>query len=137
MRRNRTSLAALAILFLAVAVAPLAFADDHGKTPKPVVFTGSYDWSDGGSDFLEATFEPDGDGAWDVTFRFKWNGNDYTWKGTARGSLEDGSELTGTGGANGRKWDWQATVADGVMNGRHTEKQGDRDYDTGTFEMRR
>ena len=102
------------------------------------VFSGSYDWKQGGSDELSAEFKPDGENRWKVTFRFRWNKSNNTWKGKAEGSLEDGSTLTGTATSGSRNWIWEASIEDGVMRGSHREIHGsDKRYDTGTFELTR
>lgn len=58
--------------------------------------------------------------------------------GSAKGDLEDGSEVTGTASWVPRKWTWTATLEDGVLRGTHTEqKSRGKTYETGTFELRR
>ena len=123
------------VAFLLV-IAGLAFAATQaGET---TTLRGSYDWKDGGSDDLSADFEPDGDDRWMVTFRFRWNDRDHTWSGTAEGSLEDGSKLTGTATSGNRNWVFEAGIEDGVMRGTHTEIQkSGKEYNTGSFELKR
>ena len=86
-RMTRIPLLALA---LALVLAP-ALADGEATS-----FEGKYQWKDGGSDWLKAEFTPTGEGQWDVSFQFKWNGSDYSWTGELEGSLEDGGNLSGT-----------------------------------------
>lgn len=102
-------------------------------------FRGTYDWANGGSDTLRAEFEPDGDGAWKVEFSFDFSGDGYTWKGTATGSLEDGSDLTGTASwsRNHRTWVFTAKLVDGVLSGKHAEVRGDKETPSGTFRLTR
>ena len=66
----------------------LGFAGSEAKEKKAKnqKFSGSYDWKQGGSDELTAEFKPDGEDRWKVTFRFRWGGNDNSWKGSAEGS---------------------------------------------------
>lgn len=119
---------------VALAIAGIAATAD----PPSQVFTGHYDWRDGGRDELTAAFEPDGDEQWKVEFRFEFDGRRNTWKGSAEGSLEDGSEMTGTAAWRSRKWTWSASLEDGVMRGTHTElKSRGKTYETGTFELSR
>jgi len=113
-----------------LAVAPVAAQD-------PQTFSGSYDWSSGGSDELIAEFTPDGDSQWKVNFSFRWSDKDHSWKGTASGSLEEGTTVRGTATYNSRNWTFEATITDGVMSGVHTEVRGDDTFDTGTFTIKR
>lgn len=100
-------------------------------------FSGSYDWSSGGSDTLSAEFTPDGENQWKVRFQFRWSDKDHTWRGTATGSLEEGTSVTGTANYNSRNWVFEGTITDGVMSGTHTEIRGEENYSTGTFEIKR
>lgn len=131
-RPNRVHVALIAVF---LAVSPLAAAP---AGPPAEVFSGVYDWRSGGRDDLRLEFEPNGNGSWRVTFRFDFDGRKYTWKGTAEGSLEDGSALTGTASSRSRKWTWDATLEEGVLRGRHREvRSRGRTYETGTFELER
>lgn len=99
-------------------------------------FTGEYQWDNGGRGPLEAEFRPTGEETWKLVFRFRFDGKRYTWKGTARGSLEDGSEITGTArGGGGRTWEFEGTVDGGVIVASHAEKRGDRLQESGTFRL--
>ena len=101
-------------------------------------FTGTYDWSDGDVGPLEAVFVPDGDGSWTVTFDFNWSDQDRTWTGTAKGSLADGTEVTGTATDGNRNWVFEAKIADGVMSGSHREiREGRKPYESGSFSIER
>jgi len=101
-------------------------------------FSGQYDWSQGGSDRLSAEFKPVGVDSWKITFRFHFSGRHETWKGTATGSLADGSTLTGTATSGNRNWTFEAGIEDGVMHGSHREvKRSGREYPTGTFKLSR
>lgn len=126
----------LIVSLLLLAVAGIVSSTLAVSTPK--VFTGQYDWRDGGTGDLSAEFKPDGDNQWRVTFRFDFDGSSKTWKGKAEGNLEDGSEVTGTASWKSRDWGWTATIEEGTMRGKHTElKSRGRTYDTGTFELNR
>lgn len=125
------------VSLLTVVLAAAGITALHAAS-EPQSFSGRYDWSDGGRDDLRIEFEPKGDGAWSVTFRFRFDGRSNTWKGTAQGSLDDGSELTGTARWRSRRWSWKATIDDGVMSGTHTElRSRGRTYETGTFVVSR
>ena len=73
-----------------------------------------------------------------MKFDFNWNGRSRTWTGTAKGSLADGTEVTGTASNGNRDWVFEASIKDGVMRGRHREiRQGRKPYETGTFAIER
>lgn len=134
-RAAKPKLILVALFGVALAVAGIATTIAE---PALRVFTGHYDWRDGGKDDLTIEFEPDGDGRWKVRFRFEFDGRGNTWKGSAEGALEDGSRVTGTAKWKSRKWTWSATLEDGVMRGTHTELTSrSKTYRTGTFELRR
>lgn len=108
--------------------------------PASAVFTGEYDWSQGGSDELSAEFEPDGDnGRWKVAFRFLFNGRKDTWKGEAEGSLEEGGTIEGTveSDMRGRTWVFRATLEGGVLSGTHAEIRGGGESPSGSFTLKR
>ncbi len=128
MRRTILTLAILALLLTALAARPAA-----------QTFSGSYDWSDGGSDELSAEFRPDGEDRWKVTFRFKWNGKDHSWKGEATGSLSEDGTVSGTvdSGMGRRVWSFEAQLSGETLTGKHTEVTGGKKYETGTFSLAR
>ena len=128
--KKMTTALTIAVLALAAGVAPA----DAG----PQTFTGIYDWSDGDIGSLKAEFTPDGEAAWKVKFDFNWQGQDHTWTGTAKGSLADGTEVTGTATDGNRNWVFEGSVKDGVMSGSHREmREGRKPYESGTFEIKR
>lgn len=132
MRTTRHTLLAITLLLIVLG----SSAAQDGKTAEK--FSGKYDWSAGGTDKLSADFEPDGKGSWKVTFHFRFNGRNETWKGTAKGSLDDGSTLDGTATFRKRNWIFEAGIENGVMRGSHREiKRSGREYPTGTFELSR
>jgi hypothetical protein len=132
MMNARAFLIAMALLVLALGVKPVE-AKKETET-----FSGQYDWSQGGSDRMSAEFEPEGADSWKVTFRFRFSGRSETWKGTANGSLADGSTLSGTATSGNRNWIFEADIEDGVMRGSHREiKRSGREYPTGTFKISR
>ncbi|ANM31641.1 hypothetical protein ABI59_21885 [Acidobacteria bacterium Mor1] len=100
-------------------------------------FSGSYDWSDGGSDELSAEFKSDGDDRWKVKFKFKWNGKNHTWKGSAKGSLTEDGKVIGKvdSGMGNRIWSFEADLAGNTLSGKHTEITGGKTYETGTFRI--
>lgn len=131
----KTRIRLMTALFLIAGAGWFSLPSAEGKQ----VFSGTYDWSNGSSDELTAEFKPDGNGGWAVSFKFDFSGDSHTWKGTAKGSLEDGSELTGTASwkRNGRKWVFNATLVDGVLNGEHAEVRNGKESPSGTFRLSR
>ena len=125
------------IPMLIVVVASAAAIVSAGDRPVERL-SGSYDWSDGGSDELSATFKPDGAGRWEIEFSFRFSGKKNKWRGSATGSLDEGGQLSGTSSWRGREWEFEAEMKDGVLRGEHAEIRpgGDR-YGTGSFELRR
>jgi hypothetical protein len=119
-------------LVVATAVIAVSAAESSAQT-----FSGQYDWTSGGSEELNVEFIPLGDDRWKVRFRFRFDGSFNTWDGTAEGSLEDGSQLTGTTSWRGRDWNFDAAIEEGVMQGTHAEIRGTKRRETGTFEIRR
>ncbi|MEM8993197.1 MAG: hypothetical protein AAGF23_00265 [Acidobacteriota bacterium] len=105
-------------------------------------FSGTYDWSSGGSGSLVATFAPAGETeggapAWDVTFDFTFYGKDHTWKGTAEGALEDGATITGNARGSRRDWVFTGTLEDGVLAGDHAQlKRGGKKSRSGSFSIK-
>ena len=129
----RKTMTAMWIAFLALMVG-VAVADDRGSQ----IFSGTYDWSDGDIGELKAVFEPDGEAAWTVKFDFNWNGQERTWTGTAKGSLTDGSEVTGTATDGNRNWVFEGSIKEGMMSGNHREiREGRKPYESGTFDIKR
>ena len=100
-------------------------------------FTGSYQWDNGGTGKLTMELKPKGDDEWKVTYRFEWGGDKRSWKGTATGSLEDGTSVLGTAKWSGRNWRFEAEIVDGKMTGVHTEVNDKKSFKTGTFEVSR
>lgn len=126
----------IAAAFLVAALAGwMSLPSADGKQ----TFSGTYDWSNGGSDELTAEFKPDGEGNWTVKFKFDFSGDGYTWQGTAEASLEDGSSLTGTASwdRNGRTWVFNGSIEEGVLTGTHAEVRNGKQSESGTFELSR
>ena len=87
MKQLTVCLCALVVLGLMVGGPSFAESED-------ITMEGGYVWQrrDGGiPGDLKAVFTPSGEGSWDVVFYFEWEGEDREWKGTASGSLTDGS----------------------------------------------
>lgn len=95
---------------------------------------GQYVWNDDSPGAIEATFTPASEGNFAVDFRFRFDGRDRHWRGTAEGSLEAG-ELRGTVREGRRTFRFSGKVAEGVFRGRHVEVYGDREEDTGSLTL--
>lgn len=129
MRANRMFLLSV----VALALCSPAVAEETA----PQTFSGTYKWSQGASDKLNAEFTASGDGTWSIQFHFRFAGNEATWEGEAEGDLNDGGSITGTSGYGSRRWVFSATIEEGVMQGTHAEIMGEKEVDTGTFELKR
>lgn len=111
---------ALTVLILAGLFAP---AQAHGadEANRSRTLTGSYHWDQGDEEGnLQVIFVPTGERKWDVSFTFKRGSKDYTWMGTAEGSLDKGT-LSGqvrTDG-RGRVFSFRGEFEDGTFHGRH------------------
>ena len=81
----------------AIAVTVLLFVQGGALPSGDVVrLTGEFVWKHmNHTGDLDAVFTRTGDGAWGVEFRFVWEGELLVFRGTAEGSLTDGS-LSGT-----------------------------------------
>ena len=106
---------------------------DAGRTLK-----GSFVWGDAnkGGD-LEVVFEPDGEAAWGVAFHFEFRGQAHVYRGTARGSLAEGT-LEGTVQNEDKKrtFKFQGTFQDGVYQGTHAEIEDGSESPTGTLTLK-
>lgn len=128
----RKALLALALLLGAVAASPLASADDAST-----VLKGTYQWNGGSRGPLTATFAPDGENQWQVSFRFTHGGSSYTWDGTASGSLTRGAlEGRVRDSRSGRVFTFEGDFDDaGRFEGRHSEVHSGGAQSTGTMRL--
>ncbi len=121
----------LAAGFLFLLAGPPAIADGD-----PLSFSGSYDWNQGERGRLDVSFVPDGEGGWEVTFRFFFSRKNYSWKGEAVGDLEGSIEGTVDRG-RGQKYRFAGAFEDGVFSGRHYQlSRSGKLIDTGTLTFR-
>jgi hypothetical protein len=100
-------------------------------------FSGTYLWEQPGEmGTLEATFKPTGEGVWDVSFQFVFNGSPHTYVGTAQGSLVDGA-LEGQVLSDGRKrtFVFKGAFKAGTFTGTHAEKTRGSEERTGTLTL--
>ena len=94
MARRLAALSALAVLIVGVHAG-------SGCVEETVTLTGEYVWNrEKGA--LEAVFLGAGEGSWEVSFHFSWDGQPSVWKGTAEGSLFEG-KLKGKAHPDGRQ----------------------------------
>jgi hypothetical protein len=104
-----------------------------------VEMDGSYVWNvsprDPGN--LRAEFTPNGDNQWNVSFYFRFNGQNHVYTGTASGNLENGP-LTGevANESKRRNWTFEGNCSNGKFTGTHTEIYRDGGTKrTGTLEL--
>ncbi len=127
-RRPLTALTALAAFTVALVVSVgVALAAEPGADK--LRYSGTYEWSGGDRGPLDVTFMPDGDGGWEVSFRFRHGGRYQTWTGTALGDV-------GSGEIEGKvdRYRFDGAFEDGVFRGTHyEERRGGRLRHNGTL----
>jgi hypothetical protein len=99
---------------------------------------GQYHWKDGDERGpVSAIFENAGAETWTVEFRFRFDGREHRYAGTATGKLDNG-ELNGTvQNENGRRsFTFRGTVRDGRFEGTHAETTRGRTSHTGSIWLR-
>ncbi len=104
---------------------------------EPRTFRGHWEWAaTGDSGSLEAVFTPTGEGTWDVSFHFNFQGP-HVFSGTAEGSLDDG-KLTGTviDEDDERSFSFRGMFRNGKLRGTHFEVTGGSRRRTGTLSLR-
>lgn len=135
-RALRGPLLFVLLLSLVVGCAPAQAADSERQ------LSGTFRWNQGsGKDKpLDAQLTPIGDGVWQATFTFRFNGSRHRWRGELQGSLEEG-DVTGTvsqgRGRRPRTWRIEGRVQDGVLQASHYEqrRRGGETL-TGTIQLR-
>lgn len=99
---------------------------------------GQYHWKDGDERGpVSAVFEKSGENVWTVEFRFRFDGRDHLYTGTAAGKLDAG-DLAGTvQNENGRRtFTFRGTVREGRFEGTHAETTRGRTSQTGSLWLR-
>jgi len=104
-----------------------------------VTMTGQYEWNQqrGKPGDIRAEFTPIKDGEWDVSFFFKFRGENHTYSGTAFGNLTDGT-LKGKvqNERKNRTWRFQGHVSGGNFKGTHVEiNRSGKEEATGTIQL--
>ena len=105
-----------------------------------VTLKGTYIWNNNPSNpgDLHAEFTPTEAGKWDVAFHFQFNGRPNTYKGTAEGSLENGSLRGRVQNENkSRTFSFEGKIDHGRFSGAHSEHERDGETKTGTLELSR
>lgn len=101
---------------------------------------GTYHWTDADArGTLQAELESTGTDAWTIAFKFRFNGQDHVYRGTATGSL-DGGDFSGTVETENqsRTFRFAGRFVDGAFSGTHAEiRRGGRESKTGTLTLRR
>lgn len=88
------------LLALSALLSPLGAAEATADSRR---LTGSYHWNHGDeTGALDVLFVPVGERKWEVSFSFSRGGRDYTYLGTAQGSLGEGT-LSGVVYADSRQ----------------------------------
>lgn len=129
----------LCLVLAAIVIAPAVRAAEHDAAAEPTTLTGEYYWSERDeSGALDAVFEPTGEGAWDVTFRFSFRDKPRVYTGTATGSLTEGAlEGTVVNDDKKRTFTFTGSFENGKFRGSHAETTAGRERDTGTMTLGR
>lgn len=129
---KRTLGLATASLLLFLALSPAAFADE--KT----TLVGEYSWDQGSaSGDLKAIFENTGENSWDVAFYFDFRSKPHVYKGTATGSLTEGTlEGTVKNETGRRTFTFDGNFEEGIFRGDHAETTRS-EVRTGTLSLQR
>ena len=107
--------------------APVSGADGHGSRTLEGEYSSGF-----GNGTVRATFTPDGGRSWKVRFDFVFNGQPYTYRGTAEGSLEDGTVAGRVQNERRhRTFTFRGEFEDGVLRGTHAEIVRGRERPTG------
>ncbi|MCP3957130.1 MAG: hypothetical protein GY719_04700 [bacterium] len=126
---------ALYVLLLAVVILLPPPGGDASAADKRVL-KGEYVWNQGGDGDLEAVFTGTGEDRWDVAFHFEFRGRSHTYKGTAKGSLQDGALEGRVRNENKRRtWTFEGEFENGRFRGKHAEIYGNREQRTGTLTL--
>ena len=124
------------LILCACALASFAFT-----APAPdgdVTMNGSYLWTynNGKPGDLRAVFTPNGEGKFNVSFYFKFDGQNHTYTGTAEGSLDNGALKGSVTNENKRRtFTFEGTCTNGKFEGNHAETTKGRAGRTGTMKL--
>jgi hypothetical protein len=120
-------------------LAPSATPTESQEAAEATTLTGEYAVEPGeDTGPIEAVFTPSGEGAWTVEFYFTFQGQDYTFGGTAEGSLTEGT-LSGFAENESRKrmFTFIGEFTDGRFEGFHAEVENGAEVPTGTMYLER
>ena len=96
--------------------------------------TGDAEYPDTGR--IEARFTPKDEGSWSVVFDFDFQESDYTFRGSATGSLVDGTLMGTVKDESGeRTFVFTGTVTAGRFEGTHAEIEYGSETPTGTMTL--
>lgn len=125
MRRSAQRFAVYLLLFQSI-VAPLASAEVIERK-------GRYIWNVGDRGKLNATFDAtDEPNRWNVTMKFKFHGQRYTYRGVALGDPKEGALTATVTSEKGIEYRFEGVTEQGIFNGTHY--QGKRE--TGSLTLR-
>lgn len=132
MKKAALTLVAVLLVFL---VPGFSSAADEPKVQK---MTGEFKWNrmdEPGE--LKAFFKPTGENTWDVAFYFEFRDEPHIYRGTAEGSLKQGT-LKGnvmTDGDEPSPFTFEGTVKDGKFEGTHASMREEEPQETGTLSL--
>ncbi|MEM7481053.1 MAG: hypothetical protein AAF481_07740 [Acidobacteriota bacterium] len=126
-------------ILLLGAVAALVLTASLVAAPDQQVLKGEYFWTyDNTRGDLKATLTPTGENTWDIAFDFRFSGEPHTYKGTATGSLDNGSLAGTVKNENGRRtFTFEGSFDDGRFEGTHAELRKGKERSMGTLWLAR
>ena len=109
---------------LLILIAILGLAVGPAMAGEPVALSGSYHWERGEESVdgeLEVALTATGEGTWDVSFSFDWEGEPHVFGGTARGSLTGGlsGNVDSDDPSHPLKFEFTGAFSDGAFAGTH------------------
>lgn len=132
---QRAALALIVFALLTVLPGVALAADGDSQT-----LTGEFVWERSDKNIegpLEAIFESTGKDTWNVVFNFTFEDEPHIYKGTAEGSLENGT-LKGkvmTDDDEPRPFTFEGTFKDGQFSGTHAGERDGKPSPTGTMSL--
>lgn len=126
-----------AIALLAVSLFVVTASAARSESEPSHTLTGQYVWTyQNTPGDLEAVFTRTGEGRYDVVFHFTFDGQPRAYRGTAEGSLSEGT-LSGTVKNENRRrtFVFDGAVSEGTFRGTHAEIRRGKERRTGTLTL--
>lgn len=119
-------------------IAVLLVLSCEPRPPGVEVFRGEYTWNDGQPSPLEAVFTPAGESKWNVELSWSSGRRKGTYRGRARGSLQQGELVCDVENKEGEpNYRIEAQVDGDLLEGQHYEVHSGRRKPSGTLRLER